>query len=357
MNIDLTDTTASKIHSAILDARRRNGSPATGAVLTLVIVTDEQGHYDALKAATSASREHPSRILVVVARPGRGETRLDAEVRTSGESGPGEVVLLRLHGQLADHADSVVLPLLLSDAPVVAWWPGAAPEDPAGHPVGAIARRRITDAAAATDPTAELERRAAGYHDGDTDLSWTRITQWRTFLAGALDQVHSTVTAAWVESEADSPSAELLARWIDSRLGVRTERATSDGPGITGVRLTTADGDISISRGDGRVAAISLPGAPERSVALPRRPLTELLVEELRRLDADEVYGEVLRLKYDAHASAAAAGDADDDTAPGTVEQGDPGEPFSAGHSEGSVASDAPAEGSAEQDVEAGTPT
>lgn len=296
MNIDLTDTTASKIHGAILDARRRSGSPATGAVLTLVIVTDEQGHYDALKAATSASREHPSRILVVVARPGRSETRLDAEVRTSGESGPGEVVLLRMHGALADHADSVVLPLLLPDAPVVAWWPGVAPEDPSAHPIGAIAQRRITDAAACGEPLADLDKRAAGYTEGDTDLSWTRITQWRTFLAGALDQVSARPTAAYVESEPDSPSSELLARWLESRLQVPVERATSEGPGITAVRLSTGAGDIAIARGDGRVASIALPKSPERRVALPRRPLTELLVEELRRLDADEVYGEVLRL-------------------------------------------------------------
>ncbi|RKS84206.1 glucose-6-phosphate dehydrogenase assembly protein OpcA [Motilibacter peucedani] len=351
MNIDLTDTTAGKIHNAILDARRRSGSAATGAVLTLVIVTDEQGHYDALKAATSASREHPSRILVVVARPGRGEPRLDAEVRTSGESGPGEVVILRMHGELAHHADSVVLPLLLTDAPVVAWWPGGAPENPKTHPIGAIAQRRITDAAASMEPMEELAKRAAGYTDGDTDLSWTRLSQWRTFLAGALDQVPARVTAAWVESEPESPSAELLARWLDNRLGVHVERATSNGPGITGVRLTTTVGDVAISRGDGRVAAISLPGSPQRSVALPRRPLTELLVEELRRLDADEVYGESLRAPHDAHPAGAGPeprgeGQPQDDQ-PHTDEHGDAhsGDP-----------SDAPAEGGSEQEVLEGHP-
>ena len=41
---------------------------------------------------------------------------------------PSEVIVLRLYGQLAAHADSVVTPLLLPDAPVVVWWPGQAPE-------------------------------------------------------------------------------------------------------------------------------------------------------------------------------------------------------------------------------------
>src|SRR4051794_38109649 len=266
------------------------------AVLTLVIVTDEQGHYDALKAATAASREHPSRILVVVARPGRGAARLDAEVRTSGETGPGEVVLLRLHGELAAHPDSVVLPLLLQDAPVVVWWPGTAPDDPAQDPLGMMAQRRITDAASGDTPLDALAKRRAGYSEGDTDLSWTRITPWRTLLAGALDQDFGAVSSAKVSAEEDSPSAELLALWLGSRLGIDVERETTDGPGITGVHLGSGDAEIAIHRGDGRVAAIKLPGSPERSVALPRRPLSELLAEELRRLDADEVYGEVLGL-------------------------------------------------------------
>ena len=45
---------------------------------------------------------------------------------------------------------------------------------------------------------------------------------------------------------------------------------------------------------DGRVAHLSRPGQPERRVALHRRDTTELLEEELRRLDPDDVYADVL---------------------------------------------------------------
>ena len=38
-------------------------------------------------------------------------------------AGTGETVILRLYGEIVDHAQSVVLPLLLPDAPVVVWWP------------------------------------------------------------------------------------------------------------------------------------------------------------------------------------------------------------------------------------------
>jgi hypothetical protein len=64
----------------------------------------------------------------------------------------------------------------------------------------------------------------------------------------------------------------------------------SPGPGITAARLHTEDGDIAIDRADGRVARYSIPFQPERTVALKRRETSELLAEELRRLDPDEIY-------------------------------------------------------------------
>src|SRR3954453_22693554 len=100
---DLTDTVASKVAAAFVEARHRAGVPAVGMVGTLVIVTGEADHYDALRAAQESSREHPARIIVAILRPGRGTARLDAEVRFMGDSGPGETAVLRLHGELADH--------------------------------------------------------------------------------------------------------------------------------------------------------------------------------------------------------------------------------------------------------------
>ena len=41
-------------------------------------------------------------------------------------------------------------------------------------------------------------------------------------------------------------------------------------------------------------ATLSRPGEPDRYVALHRRDIAELLAEELRRLDPDDVYGEAL---------------------------------------------------------------
>ncbi len=294
MIVDLTDTTAGAIAAALVQARHSAGVPAVGMVMTLVIVTDEGDHYDALRAALDAAREHPSRVLVAILRKSKNKPRLDAEVRFLGDSGPGETVVMRLHGELSDHAESVLVPLLLPDAPVVAWWPGESPEQPAKDPVGSLAQRRVTDSAAADDPHVELLRRSAGYAPGDTDLAWTRITQWRTLLAAALDQPFQEVSTGSVASEPGSPSAELLAEWLAWRLGVPITQEDSSGPGITGVRLECADGTIEVSRPDGRVAHLRRPGQPERQVSLQRRETAEIIAEELRRLDPDDVFGEVI---------------------------------------------------------------
>ncbi|MFD9410792.1 glucose-6-phosphate dehydrogenase assembly protein OpcA [Streptomyces sp. NPDC059989] len=310
MKIDLTETNSSKINAALVQARRDIGTPAIGMVLTLVIVTDEENAYDALKSANDASHEHPSRIVVVIKRVSRSprsrrDARLDAEVRVGADSGTGETVVLRLHGELVDHAQSVVLPLLLPDAPVVVWWPDGAPSDLAGDPLGALGQRRITDTYSCEDPIGALAKRAAAYAPGDTDLSWTRITPWRSMLAAALDQQRVSVVSALVEGEDENPSCELLAMWLADRLGVPVQRTLSSGPGLTAVRLETKDGAIVLDRADGALATLCMPGQPDRAVALKRRDTAELLAEELRRLDPDNTYESSLRFGVTRLASSA----------------------------------------------------
>lgn len=293
MTIDLTETTVGAIHDALRQARQRLGGPASGMVLTLVIVTDEAAQYDAVRAASQAAREHPCRVLVTITRRPDTASRLDAEIRV-GEMSPGETVLLRMYGPVGQHADSVVEPLLMPDTPVVTWWPGAPPDRPAGDPLGALAQRRITDSAAAQAPRHCLVRLAAGYQPGDTDLAWTRATPWRSLLAATLDQPHGAIGDGSVGAEAGNPTADLLAAWLSARLSVPFDGEKSAGPGITDVRFGTAEGDITINRPDGRVALLARPGQPERHVALHRRDTAELLAEELRRLDPDVVYAETL---------------------------------------------------------------
>ncbi|MEU3018563.1 MULTISPECIES: glucose-6-phosphate dehydrogenase assembly protein OpcA [unclassified Nocardiopsis] len=295
MTLYLPRTTTSKITEALMAERLSVGGGAMNMVLTLVIVTDEADHYDAVRAATEAGREHPSRVVALIRRDPGAEPAIDAEIRRPGTSGPGEAVLLRLYGPLGEHPDSVLTPLLVPDAPVVVWWPGRGPADPAADPVGKLAQRRITDALRAPDPVADLLERVSHYRPGDTDLTWTRLTPWRSLLASAMDQPCGWVNSARVTAEPHYPSAELLAAWLSQRLEVEVERATSHGPGLTEVRLTTDQGDITVSRVDGRVATLSRTGQPDQTVALARRGASTALAEELRRLDADETYASAAR--------------------------------------------------------------
>jgi len=313
MTIDLTDTTTGAIDQALNEARRRLGGMTLGMVLTLIIVTDEAAQYDAIRSANQAAREHPCRILAVIARKPKADSRLDAEIRV-GEASPGETIVLRMYGPLGQHADSVVAPLLVPDVPVVTWWPDGAPEIPAKDPLGALAQRRVTDTAAAESPRQALAALADAYQPGDTDFGWTRATPWRSLLAATLDQPHPRVTAGEIAAEQDNPTADLIAAWLSRRLSVPVTRAVSSGPGITAACFSTTDGDIKITRFDGRTATLAWPGRIDRMLALHRRDTAELLAEELRRLDPDEVYAETLR-------QVDGLGQAD-----GPVEAGGPGE-------------------------------
>ncbi|ROR90628.1 glucose-6-phosphate dehydrogenase assembly protein OpcA [Nocardioides aurantiacus] len=292
---ELTETSSAGIAAALVEARTSAGSPAMGMVMTLVVVVDEDHATQAMECAREASHEHPARVLGVILGDGRGHGRVDAQVGT-GAGWSGEAALIRLHGEVTKHPESVVLPLLLPDSPVAVWWPVDAPHDPAADPLGGLAQRRITDAAGATTArTRAIGRQAAAYAKGNTDLAWTRLTPWRALLAAALDQHPAKVTAASVSAEKVSPSADLLVAWLSLCLRVEVTRHTSSGPGLTEVTMTTAEGEVSIARPDGLLASFRSPGQPDRPVALKRRTVPELLAEELRRLDEDDTYAAVAR--------------------------------------------------------------
>lgn len=296
MIIDLPGTSTSAINRKLVDLRESGGAFALGRVLTLVIITDDADAEEAIDAANDASREHPCRVLVLARGPRRGASRLDAQIRIGGDAGASEVLVLRVFGELADHGESVVVPLLLPDAPIVAWWPAGGPADPARDPVGAMAQRRITDSAASSRPTAMLARLAQSHTPGDSDLAWTRITRWRTLLAAALDQApFESVTSVTVTGASDSPSTDLLAAWLGLRLKCPVTRARARaGTGMRSVVLQRTSGTVELLRSEAKIAVLSQAGQPDRRLSLPRRPVPECLAEELRRLDPDDVFADVL---------------------------------------------------------------
>lgn len=280
-------TNAQEIQNALTDARHNVGS-ASGLVFTLLVITDLHDYSAVLDACVEAGREHPSRLIIVTNGMAKAD-RLDAEVHI-GEDVPGEIISLRFQGELANHRETVVLPLLLADSPVIAWWPGAAPASLRDDPLGALANRRITDAMGAQAPLQALELRAHHMTPGDADLTWTRLTPWRALLVSALDQYPEKVTKIEVTAEPNNAAGVLLAAWLDDRLPCPVTVSESEvGLGVTSVIMSMEGGDISIRRVDGRMATYSAPKTPKRIVALRRRSVSQLLTEELRRMDTDEV--------------------------------------------------------------------
>ena len=306
----LTATTTSRIVSRLVE---HEGTSGSSRVLTLVISTDEKGLEDALCAAHGASRDHPSRIIAVVKPPeedtGRVTPRsrdghvsaqagghLDAEIRVGHDAGAGETLVLRPWDEAALHTDTLVVPFLLPDAPVVVWWPTTVPEVPSQDPLGRLGSTRITNTPAQDFPARALRELAPVSVRGDIDLAWTRITLWRAMVASTLDPLlrAGSLREVVVAGEPRNSSLSLMIAWL--RLEVPVMRVDEeDFKGISSITARTDDGEIIIARHDLERVTISRPGSPEpQVVTMARREPISTLNEELRRLTPDLVYQEVL---------------------------------------------------------------
>jgi glucose-6-phosphate dehydrogenase assembly protein OpcA len=303
MIIDLPRTTASAVSKTLVRIRDEAGAVALGRVLTLIIVSANGDEEDVIAAANEASREHPMRIIVVSTDDSADAPRLDAEIRVGGDAGASEVIVLRAYGDAATDQRGLVTGLLLPDAPVVTWWPTDCPDGVCDTPLGRLAQRVITDAAASAEPVEALWRVASAYRPGNTDFAWTRLTLWRAQLAAALDQPpYERITGAEVAGAPDSPSTTLLAAWLRLRLGVPVEVTVAGlGPssGLDSVVLHRESGPIRLARIEPAVAVLTQPGQPDHEISLPRRGLRECLAEELRRLDPDDMFGAVLAAAHE----------------------------------------------------------
>jgi len=297
MIVTLRSTNSAEVGSRLVSLRDEGGAVALGRVLTLVILPDDEASSErAIRTANGASHEHPMRVIVVLPDDSEKPAGLDAEIRVGGHAGASEVVVLRPRGGAGTAPDTLVMPLLLPDAPIVAWWPSAPPAIPSADPIGAIAQRRITESVRCDAPVQTLHSLADGYAPGDTDLAWGGLTLWRALLAAALDEPPTEpVVAARVAGAPDHPSVDLLAAWLRVSLGCPVTVVDRGHAGIESVVLEQQSGPISIARPEGStVAVLSRPGRPDQHVNLPQRNTENTLIEELRRLDPDLTYGRVL---------------------------------------------------------------
>ena len=322
----LWDTDGAAIARALRAERALAGGLGGQPSLTLIALCDEAEAESVRADGAGASGTHPCRLLTVVRRnPNASESRIDAEIEFGGQWGPIESVVVRITGPATAHADSVVLPLLAAESSVHLMYLQPPPRRLAEDPLAPLCVRRTTDCSLADDPRLALDARAQDYRPGDTDLSWTRLTDLRGLLATTLDGCSCEPVSGSVRAAGGEPSGRLLRGWLASRLEipVAASHSNSDaspgtnsgsssssgiaGTSVTAVELDMADGStVTLSQAPDHRVSVRI-GERTREVAVAPRARAELLAEELRRAEVD--------VTYEAALSQAAASPTPDDPA------------------------------------------
>lgn len=239
-----TDVTVGQVESALSELRRRGrGAAVRASVLTLVIVVEDQAEAEAaLSVVHELGGRHPSRTIVLVVGPHevRGPGGLAAPSRRGGPSGRDAVVrvhavktadrnvffeemVITIRGQGRHHLNSIVGPLALPDVRMVAWLPSRLPAP--GDPLMATTDRVVVDSRAVAEHHGDVLARSAVLvrQLPVTDLSWVRMTPWRSLLASLFD---GDITRSFlggvtgVEVAGNFGPRHLLGGWLLRRLGL-----------------------------------------------------------------------------------------------------------------------------------------
>ena len=252
MIITLKNTTSAEVASRIVELRDERGSAALSRVLTLLICVPDMIDVDnAIEISDAVSREHPCRVIVIVEPEStEGTARLNAQIRVGDAAGLSDIIILEPRGEAASNIDSLIMPLLQSDTPVVTYWPVTPPANPGEHPLGRLAAKRITDSRATPCPMDTLSALSTVYTPGDTDLAWAGVTLWRALLAAVAEDFDRLPSSIRVAGNATHPSPFLVAAWLHHQLGVPVERVV-DPEALTITDITfffDDDTTVSLSR-------------------------------------------------------------------------------------------------------------
>lgn len=302
-------TTVSAILDALDGLRRSSERTATRtAVVNLVIIAaDDDERERARWALHSLGGPSPGRTLLITPDP-TAPPGCHAKVTLHGTEAAGhqvwsEDVQLWVGAGAATHLDSLVEPLTFADLPVVVWWVGDVPSP----------RDRLVTAASAVliDTKEAPESLAAAVEvvraKPVLDLSWLRLTPWRELLAGLFDGPDWRPFADGVVSAEVAGKAgprQLLGGWLQSRLGLASERVHLSDARHVSIRIATEAGGrrarFAVERaGSERLlrAHAAVEGGPSASevLGLPDVTLPWSLGEALTHLQRDPVYDDALR--------------------------------------------------------------
>jgi glucose-6-phosphate dehydrogenase assembly protein OpcA len=170
--------------------------------LNLVVVTHDPAAINPLtETIQQLTASHPTRAVLLVYCPELTEPRLESTVQANclltAPGAPqvcGEQITITAHGSATRQADSLILPLLVPDLPLVLWMDGTAPfAEPLFQRLRGVADRIIVDSDSFSDPLrdfvqlADLEAGSGPQSPILSDLAWTRLTPWRELTAQFFD--------------------------------------------------------------------------------------------------------------------------------------------------------------------------
>jgi glucose-6-phosphate dehydrogenase assembly protein OpcA len=210
------------------------------ASMTLIVPVDDEGQADALtELLDDLTWTHPCRAIVLMTdeRVDEPRARLAGHPKrgTDGEAPRywEEIRMVAPPGALHRVMSSVTT-LLLPNVPVQAWWPREPALDGALYnQLLDVADRVVVDSSRFAHPTASLPGLAASMaaaHESIAfaDLSWTRLTPWRTLTAeffdapsdqALLDSLQRVAVEYVPGAGGESAQALLFVGWLATRLG------------------------------------------------------------------------------------------------------------------------------------------
>lgn len=211
----------------------------TSLVNMVVLAEDDDTAAQASRVIENLAAHHPSRALVVIARPSEDESQIDASLAAHCHLAPGmdqqvccEEVTLHVSGRAAFHLHSIIVPLLIPDLPVVVWWTGPLPDK--SHLIEElcdVADHFVVDSSRFADQLGDLSRirEFASLHNcAIGDLNYERIRPWRNLVehhtgAGGLGEWLSSVKSAeirYTEQARQTPAqAILFLAWLAVHCG------------------------------------------------------------------------------------------------------------------------------------------
>ncbi|MDQ7028938.1 MAG: glucose-6-phosphate dehydrogenase assembly protein OpcA [Ardenticatenia bacterium] len=272
------------------------------------------------------NRHHPSRAVLVVARPGgTSELATWASVQCHRLSGDAPVlcteqVTIEATTGALDRVTSLILALVVPDVPVVVWWLGdPAPRRPPFDTLFPLADLFVLDAETFSTPFISLRDEAhlcitESRQTTVTDLTWHRLSGWRSQLAHLFDApewaarlsdiVRVELRSAPLDAAVVFPAeAFFAAGWLAGSLGWRPHAARhrpAEGEYLLEFRTPAGRRDILLrpSRQEGR-------HTPGRLIALEmhtgERPPLRLALSRAGRsqcLDVTVCQGERVRFHH-----------------------------------------------------------